>query len=171
MFQTKEQDKTPEVELCKVKTNNIPNKGFKVMIIKMLNELRRRMNDHSEKFNKELENIKKNQTELMRTITEIKNTLEGINSRLYDTEEWIIELEDKVVEITEAEQKKEFKKNEDSLKHLQYNKHTNNRLIEVPDGEEREKGAEYLLEVIMAENFPILGKETDIQVYGAQSPK
>ena len=31
------------------------------MIIKMLSELRRRMDEHSEKFNKELENIKKNQ--------------------------------------------------------------------------------------------------------------
>ena len=41
------------------------------MIIKMLNELRRRMDKHSENFNKELENIKKNQTELKNIITEI----------------------------------------------------------------------------------------------------
>ena len=41
--------------------SNLYNKEFKVMIIKMLSELRRRMDEHSEKFNKELENIKKNQ--------------------------------------------------------------------------------------------------------------
>ena len=41
------------------------------MIIKMLNELRIKMDENSEKFNKELENIKK-QTELKITITEIK---------------------------------------------------------------------------------------------------
>ena len=41
------------------------------MIIKMLNELRIKMDENSEKFNKELENIKQ-QTELKITITEIK---------------------------------------------------------------------------------------------------
>ena len=37
----------------------------------MLNELSRRMDEHSEKFNKELENIEKNQTKLKNIITEI----------------------------------------------------------------------------------------------------
>ena len=57
--------------------SNLPNKEFKVMIIKMLHKLRRRMDEPSKKFNKELENIEKNQTYLKNTITEIKNTLEG----------------------------------------------------------------------------------------------
>ena len=60
-----------------------PNKEFKVMIIDMLNELRRRMDEHSDKFNKELEYRKKNQTELKNMITEIKET-RIINSRLDD---------------------------------------------------------------------------------------
>ena len=51
------------------------------------------------------------------TITEIKNTLEGINSRLSNIEEWMSKLEDRAVEITEAEQKKRIKRNEDSLTH------------------------------------------------------
>ena len=38
--------------------SNLPNKEFKVMIIRMLKKLSRRMDEHSEKFNKELENIK-----------------------------------------------------------------------------------------------------------------
>ena len=74
MFQMKEQDKTPEEELTKVEVNNLPPKEFKVMIIKMLKELRRRMDKHSKKLkvsNKELDNIKKNQTELKNIITEI----------------------------------------------------------------------------------------------------
>ena len=61
--------------------SKLSHKEFKVMIIKMLKELRRRMDEHSEKFNRELENIKKNQTELKNIITEIKTTLEGVNSR------------------------------------------------------------------------------------------
>ena len=50
--------------MCNVEISNLPNKQLKVMILKMLNELRRRMDKHSEKFNQELENIKRNQTEL-----------------------------------------------------------------------------------------------------------
>ena len=42
MFQTKKQDKTSE-EVNKVEIGNAPDKEMKVMIIKMLNELRRRM--------------------------------------------------------------------------------------------------------------------------------
>ena len=41
MFQKKEQDKTPEQELSEVETANQPNKEFKVMIVKMIKELRR----------------------------------------------------------------------------------------------------------------------------------
>ena len=36
------------------------------------------------------------------------------------------------------------------------------------EGGERDKGAEILSEEIMAENFPKLGKETDIQIRGTQ---
>ena len=60
--------------------SNLPNKEFKVMIIKILTELRR-MNEYSENFNQKLENIKKNQSEVKNTITEMKNTLEAINCR------------------------------------------------------------------------------------------
>ena len=95
----------------------------------------------------------------------MKNTLEGMNSRLDDTEVWISELEDRVVKITEAEQKKEKKRNEDSLRDLWDNiKQTNIHVVWVPEGEEREKGTENIIKDIIAENFPNLGKETDIQV-------
>ena len=36
-------------------------------------------------------------------------------------------------------------------------------IIGIPEGEEREEGAENSLEDIMAKNIPNLGKETDIQ--------
>ena len=49
--------------------SNLPSKEFKVMIIKMLNELRRTVDKHRE--DQVLENTKKNQTELRITITEI----------------------------------------------------------------------------------------------------
>ena len=69
MFQMKEQ--TPKEEPSKVEMSCLHNKEFKVMLmkIKILNELRKRMDEHSDKFNKVLENTKKNQTELKNSIT------------------------------------------------------------------------------------------------------
>ena len=41
----------------------------------------------------------------------------------------------------------------------------NIRIIDIPEREEREKGSESLFKEIVAENFPNLGKQLDIQVY------
>ena len=73
MFQLKEQDKTSEKELKEVEICNLTGKKLKVIVTKVLTELRRRMDEHSENFNKEIKNIRKYQT---RVITELKNTLE-----------------------------------------------------------------------------------------------
>ena len=67
MFQMKEQNKTSERELNKKKISNLPDKEFKVMVIKMLTELGKIV-DYSKNYNKEKENIKKNQSELKNTI-------------------------------------------------------------------------------------------------------
>lgn len=39
LFQMKEQDKTSQIELNKTKASNLPDKEFKVMVVKMLSEL------------------------------------------------------------------------------------------------------------------------------------
>lgn len=44
MFQTKYQNKTPE-EHSEVEVGNLPDKEFKLMIIKLLKKLRRRMDE------------------------------------------------------------------------------------------------------------------------------
>ena len=44
MFQIKEQDKTLEEQLSEVEIENLPDKEFKVMTVKMIKELRRKMN-------------------------------------------------------------------------------------------------------------------------------
>ena len=46
--QMKEQDKTPEEELSEVAIGNLPKKEFEVMIVKMIKELRRKMDEHQE---------------------------------------------------------------------------------------------------------------------------
>ena len=131
MYQMKEQDKTPEKQLNEVEIGNLPEKEFKIMIVKMIQDLGKRMEAKIEKmqeiFNKDLEELKNKQTEMNNTKTEMKNTLEGINSRITE-EERISVLEDRMVEYTAAEQNKEkrMKRNEDSLGDLCDNiKHTN----------------------------------------------
>ena len=66
-----------------------------------------------------------------------------------------------VVEIITSEQKKKKKWKEDSLRDLWDNiKHTKNPIIQVLEGEEREKQAENISENLIAENLPNLGKKT-----------
>ena len=47
-------------------------------------------------------------------------------------------------------------------------KWNNTRIIGIPEGEEREKGAEGVLEQIIAENFPDLEKEKGIEIQEAE---
>lgn len=41
MFQTKEQDQITETDLNEVERNDLPDKQFKIMVMKMLFEVRR----------------------------------------------------------------------------------------------------------------------------------
>ena len=105
------------------------------------------------------------------TIDEIKNCLEGINSRITEAEEWISDLENKIGEIPTTEQNKEkrMKRIEDSLRDLWDNiKRTNIWIIGVPEEEEKNKVTEKVLEEIIVENFPNMGKEIVNQVQEAQ---
>ena len=174
MYQMKEEDKTPEKQLNEAEIGNLPGKEFRIMMVKMIQDLGKRMEAKIKKmqemFNKDLEELKNKQTEKNNKITE-KTALEGINSRITEAEEWISDLEDRMVEFTAAEQNKEkrVKRNEDILRDLWDNiKCTNIRIIGVPEGEEREKGPEKISEDIIVENFPNMGKEIATQVQEAQ---
>ena len=93
MYQMKEQHKTPEKQLNEMEIGNLPGKEFRIMIVKMIQDLGKRMEAKIEKmqemFNKDLEELKNKQTEMNNTVTEMKNTLEGINSRITEAEEQI----------------------------------------------------------------------------------
>ena len=43
MYRMKEQDKTPEEQLNEVELGNLPEKEFRIMIVKMIQDLRKRM--------------------------------------------------------------------------------------------------------------------------------
>ena len=68
--------------------------------------------------------------------------------------------------------KQEFKKSKEKLRNLWGKfKHSNIRIIGVPEGEQQQE-IENLFKQIMKENFPNMAKEIDFQeVQEAQSPK
>ena len=67
MDQMKEQEKTPEKQLNEVEIGNLPQKEFRIMIVKMIQDLGKRMDAKIEKmqemFNKDLEELKNKQTD------------------------------------------------------------------------------------------------------------
>ena len=117
--QVKEYDKNPPNQ-TKEEIGSLPEKEFRIMIVKMIqnlenkmelqiNRLETRTEKMKEMFNKDLEEIKKSQSIINNAITEIKNTLGGTKSRITEAEESISEVEDRIVEINEAEKEKELK--------------------------------------------------------------
>ena len=62
MYQIREQDKTPEKQVNKVEIGNLPEKEFRIMIVKMIQDLGIRMEAKIKKmqemFNKDLEELK-----------------------------------------------------------------------------------------------------------------
>ena len=62
MFQMKEQDKTPGEQLSDVEISNLPEKEFRIMRVRIIQDLGKRMKAQTEKiqgiFNKELEDFK-----------------------------------------------------------------------------------------------------------------
>ena len=89
-------------------------------------------------------------------IEEMKNTMVAYHSRFEEAEERIQELEDRISEIlhTMESYTKRMEKYEQGLRELSDNtKCTNIHMMGVPDGEERGKGAERIIEEIITENF------------------
>ena len=57
MSQMKGQDKTPEKQLNEVELGNLPEKEFRIMIVKMIHDLRKRMQRMQEMFAKNPEEL------------------------------------------------------------------------------------------------------------------
>ena len=109
MQQMKEQGKNPPDQTNEEEIGSLPEKEFRVIIVKMIQNLGNRMEKIQDTFNKDLEELKSKQTMMNNTINEIKNSLEGIKSRITEAEKRKSDLEDKTVEITTTEQNKEKK--------------------------------------------------------------
>ena len=179
--QVKEQDKCPPNQTKQEEIENLPDKEFRIMIVKIIqnleikkesqiNSLERRIEKMQERFNKDLEEVKKSQYIMNNAINEIKNTLEGTSSRIMEAEDRISEVEDRMVEINKSERRKEkrIKRNEENFRDLWDNaKHPNIQIIGVPEEEGKKKDHEKVLEIIV-ENFLKMGMEIVTQVQETQ---
>ena len=58
----KEQPKTPQVQINEEKTGKLPEKEFRIMIVKMIKNLENKMEKMQESINKDLEELKNKQT-------------------------------------------------------------------------------------------------------------
>jgi len=83
----KEQIRNTDVQINEEETGKLPEKEFRIIIVKMIKNLEKRMEKMQESINKDLDELKNKHTETNNTIPEIKNTLEGISSRISEAEE------------------------------------------------------------------------------------
>ena len=84
--QMKEQTRNTEVQINEDEIGKLPEKEFRIMIVKVIKNLESKMEKMQESINKDLEELKNKHAEA-NTVTEIKNVLEGINSRISEGEE------------------------------------------------------------------------------------
>ena len=127
----KEQIKTPEKELSNEKIDNLSDAEFKALVIRMLTEI--------------VEYDRKIEEKVKAMQTEIKENIQGTNSEGKETRTQINDLEQKEERSIQTEQNEEtgIQKNEERLRHLWDNfKHSNIRIIGLPEGEEEEKKME-----------------------------
>ena len=115
--QVKEHDKCPPNQTKEEEIGSLPEKEFRIMIVKTIQHLENKMElqrksletrieKMQEMFKKDLEEIKNSQSIMNNAITEIKSILEGPSSRITEAKYRICEVEDRMVEISEAERKK-----------------------------------------------------------------
>ena len=97
-------------------------------------------------------------------LSEIKANVQGTNSDGKETGTQINGVDQKEERNIQPEKNEErrIQKNEERLRNLQdILKHSNIRIIGVPEGEGKEQEIKNLFEQIMKENFPTLAKEID----------
>ena len=84
MSQMKGQDKIPEKQLNEMEIGNLPEKEFRIMIVKMIQDLGKRMEVKIEKMQ---EMFIKDPEELNNKQTEMNDTLKGINRKITEAEQ------------------------------------------------------------------------------------
>ena len=149
----KEQIKAPEkIQLSNEEIVNLSDAQFKTLVIRKLTELV----EFGHKLDEKMKPM----------LRETKENVQGTNSDGKETGTQINDVDQREERNIQPEKNEEtrIQKNEQRLRNLRdIFKHSNIRIIGVPEGEEEEQKIENLSEQIMKENFPSLAKEIDFQ--------
>ncbi|KAF0877032.1 LORF1 protein, partial [Crocuta crocuta] len=158
-------------ELLKTDISNITEQEFRTTVIKLIAGLEKDMEDIRETMAIMTMELKNSCDELKNAINDIHNTMKVSKAWIKEAERRIGELEDITIEKEEAEKKRDklIQEHDRRVRELSDTTKCNNiRIIGIPEEEERGKGAEGVLEQIIAENFRTMGKETDTEIQEAQ---
>lgn len=108
IFQTNEQYKYLEINPNEMEICDSLHREFRIIVIKMLTEVRRAKHEESENFNKEKNfKVSNRNHRVENPITELKNSTEVFNSRLEQVEERISETENKSQKKKKKEKRKQ----------------------------------------------------------------
>ena len=144
----KEQIKAPEIkQLSNEEIDNLSDAQFKTLVIRKLKELV----EFGRKLNEKMKAM----------LRETKENVQGTNSDGKETGTQINGVGQKEKRNIQPEKNEEtrIQKNEERLRNLQdILKHSNIRIIGVPEGEKEEQKIENLFEQMMKENLPIWPK-------------
>ena len=148
MSLTKEQIKAPKIELSDEEIANLSDAELKTLVIRMLTE----MVEYGHKIEEKMKAMKSETKGTNSDRKEIRTQINGLDQK-----------EERNIPPEKNEETR-IQKNEERLRNLQdIFKHSNIRIIGVPEGEEQEQEIEDLFEQIMKDNFPNLAKEIDFQ--------
>ncbi|KAF0880340.1 LORF1 protein, partial [Crocuta crocuta] len=160
-------EKMTAKELTKTDISNINEEDFRTIVVKLITGLKNGMEDIRETIATKTMELKNSCDEIKNSINEMHNKMEASNERIEQAERRIGELEDIIIAKEEREKKRDklIQEHKRRVRELSDTIKWNNIcIIGIPEEEERGKGAEGVLEQIIAENFPNLEKETDTEI-------
>ena len=138
-----------------------------MIVIKLIAGLEKNTETIREDIGTKTRNLQNSSDKLEKALNEMKNKLEATNARIEEAERRISELEDTVIAKEEAEIKREkmIQEHERRIRDLSDTiKRNNVRIIGVPEEEDKDRVLEGVLDQIIHENFPNLGKEKEIEI-------
>ncbi|KAF0881755.1 LORF1 protein, partial [Crocuta crocuta] len=165
-FLQRNSKKLTATELFKTDISSKTEQDFRIINIKLIAGVEKNIGDIKKTMATDKMENKNRHDELKNVINEIHNKLEASKPRIGKADRGICDLEDTIIEKPEADKKRDkliqeherFRELTDTVK-CNYI-----RIIGIPEEEERGKGAEGVLEQILAENFPNLEKEVNVGI-------
>ena len=115
--------------------------------------------------------LKATREEVHSALNEFQSNLNSLKARVTETEDRISDLEDKQIERKDQEKarNKQLRSHENRIREINdAMKRSNIRIIGTPEGEEKERSLEDIVEQVLHENLPNLANGTNVHVLEAE---